>query len=984
MAIHRIEVALKAELRDAAGETIRQDFRDLGLSEVTDVRTVRVFVVEGDISPADAEFAGRELFHDKVADMYSVDSPVLGGMDSGTPGETPGETPSETPKGPVALEIVRKPGVMDPVQESAMRGLRLLGLMPRSVRTARRVLIRSGHTPDELVAAAKKFLANVVIEDVVVGRPEPKPPPEVHYEFKEMRVPVCEVSDEDLMRISTESMLSLNLDEMRTIQQKFRDLGREPRDVELETLAQTWSEHCGHKTFRGTVRMKRDGEDEVIDNLLKNTIMKVTADLAKSWCLSVFKDNAGVIAFDDEWAICFKVETHNHPSAIEPYGGAGTGIGGVIRDPMGTGLGAKPVASTDVFCFAPIDYPRETLPPGVLHPKRVMKGVVAGVRDYGNRMGIPTVNGAICFDERYVGNPLVYCGNVGLMPRVIKGQNGAGLNGVEKHPRAGDRIFVVGGRTGRDGIHGVTFASVELHEESETVSSGAVQIGNAIEEKKMADVILKARDQGLYDAITDCGGGGLSSAIGEMGEDLGARVELSLVPLKYQGLCYTEIWISEAQERMVLSVPPKKADELKQLFASEDVDATDVGEFTGDGRLVLAYEGREVCDLPMEFLHHGYPQLEREAKWTAPSEVEVDAASLSKDLGEDLRKLLGTPDIASKEWVIRQYDHEVQGGSVLKPLVGPCEGPGDGAVVCPVLGSERAVVLACGINTRTGDLDPYRMGAGVVDEAVRNAVACGADIDRLALLDNFCWGNTNKPEVLGSLVLAAKGASDAAHAFGTPFISGKDSLNNEFRAGGETITIPPTLLISAIGVIEDWQRATSMDLKETGSLLYVVGLTKDEFGGSAFLKLHGKTGGTVPEVELELASQTMRAVSGAIGAGLARSCHDISEGGLAVAAAEMAFAGDFGLELDLAWLPTDGQLSDTIKLFSESASRFLVEVAPDQREKAFMDALGEVPAAKIGTVTLSKEFRIKGAGGAYVIDRTLEELLAAWRTGLQI
>jgi phosphoribosylformylglycinamidine synthase len=771
---------------------------------------------------------------------------------------------------------------------------------------------------------------------------------------------------------------------MHTVQEKFRGLGRDPTDVELETLAQTWSEHCVHKTLRGRIRM--DGE--LIDNLLKNTIMKVTDELAKSWCLSVFKDNAGVIEFDDEWAVCFKVETHNHPSAIEPYGGAGTGIGGVIRDPVGTGMGAKPVANTDIFCFAPIDFPREKLPAGVLHPKRIMKGVVAGVRDYGNRMGIPTVNGAILFDERYLGNPLVYCGNVGLMRR----------DGVEKAARPGDRIYVVGGRTGRDGIHGATFSSVELTEESETVSSGVVQIGNAIEEKKMVDVILKARDSGLYHAITDCGAGGLSSAVGEMGEEIGAEVELSKVPLKYEGLSYTEIWISEAQERMVLAVSPEKAAEFEELFASEDIEATDLGEFTETGRLRLRYRGQEVCDLDMAFLHHGLPRLEREASWTAPEPREVDAEALSGDLGADLKKLLASPDTASKEWVVRQYDHEVQGGSALKPLVGPGEGPGDGAVVCPVLGSDRAIVLACGINPRYGDLDPYAMGASAVDEAVRNAVSCGADPERLALLDNFCWGNTDRPEILGSLVLAARGAADAALAHGTPFISGKDSLNNEYRVGDRLIVIPGTLLVSAMGVIDHWKRATSTDLKTPGNPVYLVGPTRNELGAGSFLRLHNEAGGTAPAVDLKTAPKIARGVALAIGEGAVRSCHDLSEGGLAVAAAEMAFAGGLGLEIELGRALCDPELGDAGRLFSESNSRYLVEVEAG-REKDFLDAIlrgagvrgwdtakfGEkVFLERAGRVTDDGRLRVAGVGGDVIIEEGIEDLASSWRGGLTI
>src|SRR5436309_2431094 len=393
---------------------------------------------------------------------------------------------------------------------------------------------------------------------------------------------------------------------MKAIQQHFRDLGRDPTDVELETLAQTWSEHCSHKTLKGRINCG----DRVYDNLLKETIFAATQQVRRrlgpdDWCVSVFEDNAGVVRFDDRHHVCFKVETHNHPSAIEPYGGANTGLGGVIRDPMGTGLGARPVCNTDVFCFAPPDTPPEALPPGVLHPRKVMNGVVAGVRDYGNRMGIPTVNGAVLFDERYLGNPLVYCGTIGLIP----------VDRCQKAAVAGDLIVTLGGRTGRDGIHGATFSSLELTAESERVSGGAVQIGNAITEKKMIDVLLEARDRGLYHAITDCGAGGFSSAIGEMGEKLGAAVQLDKAPLKYEGLSYTEIWISEAQERMVLAVPPANWQALEALCASESVEATVLGTFEPTGRLRLSYQGEQVADLDMHFLHDGRPPVVRQATW---------------------------------------------------------------------------------------------------------------------------------------------------------------------------------------------------------------------------------------------------------------------------------------------------------------------------------------------------------------------------------
>ncbi|HIE29239.1 TPA: phosphoribosylformylglycinamidine synthase, partial [Candidatus Poribacteria bacterium] len=468
-------------------------------------------------------------------------------------------------------------------------------------------------------------------------------------------IDILDADDDELLNISERGLLALNLTEMKAIQDYFSELGRNPTDVELETIAQTWSEHCVHKTFRGLIEYSQEGETEIIDSLLKSTIMKATREINKPWCVSVFSDNAGIIEFDENYNIAFKVETHNHPSAIEPYGGAGTGIGGVIRDPLGTGLGAKPILNTDVFCFGPPDLPYDELPRGTLHPKRIFKGVVAGVRDYGNRMGIPTANGAILFDRRYTCNPLVYCGNVGLIPK----------DRCHKRVNRGDIAVVVGGRTGRDGIHGVTFASLELDESSETLGS-AVQIGNPIVEKKMVDTLLQARDKQLYSAITDCGGGGLSSAFGEMGEEVGLRIDLEKVPLKYAGLAPWEIWISESQERMALAVPPEEIDELLQVFNAEDVEATAIGEFTGDRKLRLFYEGNLVADLDMEFLHSGLPRATKKAIFKRPIHPEPEfgikdwAFEDPSDLTPYLLQILASPNVASKEWVIRQYDHEVQ------------------------------------------------------------------------------------------------------------------------------------------------------------------------------------------------------------------------------------------------------------------------------------------------------------------------------------
>ncbi|MBM4018587.1 MAG: phosphoribosylformylglycinamidine synthase subunit PurL [Planctomycetes bacterium] len=955
-----IEVRFRPGARDVHGEGCLHEVRDLGLRRVEAIESARLFHLDTPAPPADVERIARELLTDPVVEHYRI-------ADGGRP-------PSD---GRPVVVVRRKPGVMDPVAISTLQAVADMGLAARRCATARKYYFSGRPTRGDLETAARAVLANCCIEDIefsdeVAGVFRDAPP----YRFRLITVPVREAGDGDLLRISREGGLFLNVREMRAIQEHFRALGRDPTDVELETLAQTWSEHCVHKTLKGLIRFTdhgAGGQAETIDNLLASTIARATRELARPWCVSVFVDNSGVIEFDAGQCVCFKVETHNHPSALEPYGGAATGIGGVIRDPLGTGLGAKPILNTDVFCFAPPDYPAGRLPPSVLHPRRIMRGVVAGVRDYGNRMGIPTANGALYFDERYLGNPIVYCGNLGLIPR----------DKCFKHQKSGHKIMLVGGRTGRDGIHGATFSSGELTHTTGTEFAHAVQIGNAIVEKKMVDTLMQARDRGLYSAITDCGAGGLSSAVGEMGEHLGAEVHLERVPLKYEGLSYTEIWISEAQERMVLAVEPRKVDELLALFASEDVEATVIGEFTDTRRLRLRYEGHLVGDLDMAFLHGGVPRYERAAEWR-PTDRTEPRLRPRPDYTRDLLRVLGSWNVCSKEWVVRQYDHEVQGQTVIKPLVGVGEGgPGDACVITPLPESRRGLAVGCGMNPKYGDIDPYCMAAAGIDEAVRNVVAVGARPDRIAILDNFCWGNCDKPDRLGALVLAARACYDVATAYGTPFVSGKDSLNNEFAApDGRTIAIPPTLLISAMAIVDDVRRCVTMDLKQPGNPVYLVGLTKDELGGSHWYALRGEIGRNVPKADLALAPRIFAAVHKAITAGCVRACHDLSEGGLAVAAAEMAFAGGLGLDLALARVPREDGLEDAGRiLFSESLTRFLVEV-PRGREARFGRIMKGLPCARIGRVTRAARLVIKGAGGRTVVRADGAALREAWRKPL--
>ncbi|MFH0917773.1 MAG: phosphoribosylformylglycinamidine synthase subunit PurL [Candidatus Omnitrophota bacterium] len=967
---YKIEVVDKPGIFDAVGQGVAKDISDLGISGVKKVKFIQVYILEGNLAEGQVINICQELLTDKVTQDYKI---------------LPGHPALlERPVRAAAryiVEVAHNPGVMDPVEASVLKGIQDLGISGiDAVKTAKKYIIFGKLSAAQLKNISEKLLYNKLIQHIV--NPQALEADTQHlpaYNFNLITVDLLGVSDPKLLEISKKGQLFLNLNEMRQIRDYFRKLKRNPTDCELETIAQTWSEHCYHKTFRGNITYKESKAapslgNLAIKNLLKSTIMKVTRQLDKSWCVSVFKDNSGVIKFDQQNNICFKVETHNHPSALEPFGGANTGIGGVIRDSMGTGMGAKPILNSDIFCFAPPDLAFNKVPPGALHPKRVMKGVVSGVRDYGNKMGIPTVNGAILFHEDFVGNPLVYCGTVGILPK--------DKSFKQTHP--GDLAVVVGGATGRDGIHGATFSSGELTHESETVSSGAVQIGNPIQEKKVLDTILQARDQNLYSAITDCGAGGLSSAVGEMGAQLGARVDLDKVPLKYSGLTYMEIWISESQERMVLSVPPENIDKLISIFANENVAATVIGEFTGTKKLELYYQDQQVCDLEMKFLHDGIPQIAKQAEYIQARHREPRIAP-KKNLTVDLLKLLGHFDICSKEWVIRQYDHEVQGGSIIKPLVGiKNDGPSDASVTKPLFDSNKGIIISNGINFRFGFIDPYWMAASCIDEALRQIISVGGSLKEVAILDNFCWGNPDKPDRLGGLVRAAFGCYDIAKAYGVPFISGKDSFYNEFSVRGKSTPIPGTLLISAISVMENVNKSVSMYAKGAGNLIYVVGNTRDELGGSHYYDLYQAVGNNVPKVYPQEAKGSFDALSKAAEKGLVKSMHDCSDGGLAVALAEMAFSGGLGLEAFLIEVPhiASSGISNEAILFSESNSRLVVEVER-AKQKDFQKQLKGCPFGLMGCLTDKTDFRIYGLDGEICVNAEISKLKEAWRAPLE-
>ena len=770
---------------------------------------------------------------------------------------------------------------------------------------------------------------------------------------------IAKATEQQLNEINNELALGFSAEELKVIQAYFKKEKRNPTDVELQTISQTWSEHCCHKTFKGKIQI---GSKE-IQSLFKTYIAKATKQIKAPWCVSVFEDNAGIVKFDLGYGIAAKVETHNHPSAVEPFGGAATGVGGVIRDILG--VWADPIACTDVLGFGPLDYDYNKLPAGVKHPKYVYMGVTAGISAYGNNMGIPTVNGAIYFDDSYTGNVIVYCGCIGLLP----------LSKYTKNAKVGDYVVLAGGKTGRDGIHGVTFASAELTEKSEEISRPAVQIADPIEEEKVKRAVIEIRDLQLGSAITDIGGGGLSSAVGETAErfSCGITVDLGKVPLKHQGLAPWEIYLSESQERMLLTVPTENLERAMAVFEKEDVQANAIGKLTPERRLQLSYNGETVSDIDMEFMFNPCEST-KVATIETPKLTEPEFSE-PQNLTETLLQLLAAPNIASKESVIRTYDHEVKGNTTLKPLQGEYAGPNDAAVLKPLDNSQKCLTISCGMNPNYGKIDAYWMAASAIDEAIRNNIAVGGR--RISLLDNFTWGNPEKTERLGSLVRACEACYDFSMAFKAPFISGKDSLYNESPLGPVT----PTLLITAVGVIPNLQSTTSMDLKAPSNLLYIIGETFNELGGSEYYKLKGYLGASVPKVRGAKAKRTFRAVTKSIDEGLVKSCHDLSEGGLAVAAAEMAFAGDYGLELDLCKVPGKELARNDFVLFSESNSRFLIEVAEADRE-VFEDLMKGKNCTLIGKVTQEQKFLVKGLNGKVAVDSSLETLRRSWKKTL--
>jgi len=1012
--VARIEVGVKPEIKDSQGLKVLKKIRqNLGI-EAKSVKLIKVYLVEGEFDQEVLKFLAESALCDPVIQIYALGRHLAAIL-------------------PVEfdwlIEVGFLPGVTDNEGKTAEEALsyilgRPLDPLKEGVYFARQYLISGNLTREETERIARELLANELIERwFILSREEflkeglSYPVPRVTEKFPPIveTFDLSKLSDSELLELSRKRLLALNLKEMQAIKEFFSNpefislrekhgLSQEITDVELESLAQTWSEHCKHKIFNARITYKDlvTGETEVIDSLFKTCIKKATDEIRKEkgekdFCLSVFVDNAGVIRLDDKWALSFKVETHNSPSALDPYGGALTGIVGVNRDALGTGKGARLLFNTDVFCFAPPNWDKP-LPPRILHPRRIFEGVREGVEHGGNQSGIPTVNGSIVFDPRYLGKPLVYCGTGGLLPLEINGEPS-----WEKGARPGDVVVMVGGKIGKDGIHGATFSSEALHEGSPAT---AVQIGDPITQKKMVDFLLKARDLGLYNSITDNGAGGLSSSVGEMArESGGAEIDLAKAPLKYPGLKPWEILVSESQERMTLAVPPEKLEKFLQLAEEMGVLATPLGRFTDSGYFHILYEGKTVGLLPLKFLHEGVPQLELMAEWKPPSYPERPEVKEASNLGEVLLKLLKRYNVCSKEYVVRQYDHEVQGGSVVKPLVGEKEdGPSDAAVLRYDLDSERGIVVAHGICPKFSDFDTYYMVANAIDEAIRNAVCVGGDLEHMAGLDNFCWCDPIESEKtpdgkykLAQLVRANKALYDYTKAFGVPCISGKDSMKNDYLMslglspeenpygvgvvlpdGSLKISIPPTLLFSVVAAIPDVRLAITMDVKKPGDLVYLLGITKDELAGSEYFEELGIKGGKVPRPDAELNKRLYLALRDAIYKGLVSSAHDLSDGGLGVALAEKAFAGGLGIEAHLSKVPYEGEKREDFVLFSESAGRILVTVSPEHKEE-FEALFGGLPLALIGKVTEEPYLVVKGFSGEELFRLSIYTLKEAWQ-----
>jgi len=941
LAVHEVRVISLPELKDPRSESLLYEIRhSLNIHSVNKIVTAKVYRFEG-ISAREAEFLAQNLLAEEIFQRYTVNEPIINDAD-------------------ILVEVAYKPGVMNPEAGSILKAAADLGIQNLLAADSSYEYGFFGSVSDEeMRLILSRLLVNETVERVVREKPatliiQGSP-------GKTKVIPISSMDNDALMELSRHNHLFLNLEEMRTIQKYFAGLGREPTDCEIETLAQTWSEHCVHKTFKSTL---------VVDGRRKKSMLQrlqeATSAAGHPLVLSAFVDNSGVMAFYEGLALCGKVETHNSPSAIEPYGGAMTGSGGVFRDIMGTGKGAKVIASTDMFCFAPPDLPAEEVPEGCLHPNYLLRRVVAGVRDYGNRMGIPTNNGSVHFHRDFRAKPTIIVGAYGIMPAedARKGQ-----------PENGDIAVVVGGRTGRDGIHGATFSSGEMTNRTIDVNASAVQIGHAVEEKRMSDALLRARDNKLIKAITDCGAGGFASAFGEMGQHTGVRINLEKVPLKYPGLAPWEIWLSESQERMALAVAPQNLPHLMAICREHNVEATAIGEFTDTGKLEVYYGDERVCELDMEFLHHGLPQRIMTARRES-RRVEVKEPGPPRDWVKVCTQIMSHLNICSKEPIVRMYDHGVQASCALPPFAGvSCSAPNDAVVLAPVPGKKYGAVIAHGLNPVLNTMDPYAGGIWAAAEAVSNAVAVGADPAELVLIDNFIWPYPDE-ESLYDLDRAVDACVDFVKVTGMPFISGKDSLSSTYRSSdGKVIKIPPVLCISCFGRVKDVTATVSSDFKRAGSSILLVGKRDiNQMGCSIYFDIVGGRSPFIPLVDTAALVKVWRAVHRACRNGTVTACHDISEGGLLAALAEMCFGGSVGAEITV-----PEQARADYFLFNETAGCFLLET---EDPAAVAEQLENVPWLLLGRTAAEKLISVK-QGQDFLFAVPTDTLFESWRRPMQ-
>ncbi|MDP3724162.1 MAG: phosphoribosylformylglycinamidine synthase subunit PurL [bacterium] len=936
--------------RDVKGRGVFSEAqRTIGIPALQDVKTARVYRLEG-ITEEEAQRLARALFVEPIDQTVAVNKPLV----------------IDTQK---VVEVAYKPGVMNPESASILKAARDLGIGLVAADSSTEYAFYGSVSAAEVDQIVQRLLMNKTVEHVVV-----KPPRTLLITGEAglvATVPIREAIDQQLLELSKDKLF-LNLEEMQVIQRYFNKLGRNPTDCELEIIAARWSEHCGHKTFKAKV---------VVDGMEKLPLFTRITETARQYfgdlVISAFEDNSGVMRFYDGQAICGKVETHNSPSAIEPYGGAMTGSGGVFRDILGTGQGAKVVISTDVFCFAPLALDPATLPEGCLHPDYLQRRVVAGVRDYGNRMGIPTNNGSVHYHPDFRAKPSVIVGAYGILPEksAQKGQ-----------PRVGDFVVVIGGKTGRDGIHGATFSSGEMTERTAHVNASAVQIGNAIEEKRMADAIIEARDCGYIRAITDCGAAGFSSAIGEMGENVGVTVDISRASLKYPGLSPWEIWLSESQERMVVAVDPNNKTDFLAICRKYNVEATVLGCFDGSHRLQVMFGEHVIADLDYDFLKHGLPQRTMKARWEKPVAAPETPEFRNEWIGwiDALKKVLAHGNVCSKESIVRQYDHGVQGTNALSPFGGIYhDGPNDAVVITPILGKPYGLIVSHGLNPVLNRKDPYWGSVWAVAEAMANYVAVGGNPDEACLINNYIFPVPDEM-YMGALDESVDAVVDCMHALERPVISGKDSLSSTYRGNGQVIQIPPVLCISVFGRIPDVEKTVTSDFKKPGSTLLLVGHLDPSMGGSVYedifgpvRNVHGEVNNKVPRVHLGVLPDVLRVVHHAIQTGKVLSCHDVSEGGVLSAVCEMSFGGDIGAIVTLPRYVVDPD----VFLFNETAGCFVIEV---ENEAVADDLFSELPYPYIvlGKTTREKELRLT-SNDAGPLTVSIDELKQAWKSPLQ-